>query len=40
MKREFIFYRWITVIDIWKGELPQLWGFGRMVTPLWVWEEP
>jgi hypothetical protein len=30
-------YRWITVIDIWKGELLELWAF-EVEAPLWFWE--
>jgi hypothetical protein len=32
------FYRYIEVIDIWKGPVPQFWSFEEEVTPLWFWE--
>lgn len=34
-----IFWRMIPVIDIWKGEMKELWGFEEIVTPLWFWQE-
>lgn len=32
------FHRWITVMNIWKGDLQEFWSFEENLTPLWVWE--
>jgi len=37
---EYIFWKYITVYETGIGELKELWGIGRDVTPLWIWEEP